>query len=428
MSGALSLVAPLVIAAAVVAATWLGLPALLAALGLHPGHDGPAWRLPGGRALIVTTSHATLDRPGRPGQGRATGVYASEMTAPYFVFLDAGMHVDVASIRGGAIPIEPVSLRWPLATEADRRYLRDGDFRAKVHASLAIGDVDFARYDIVFLAGGWGAAYDLGTSDALARGVSAAWAAGKVVGGVCHGPLGLLRATEPDGTPLVRGKRLTAVTDRQVAQLGIDLTPQHPERELRAAGAHFESATALRDIFANHVVVDGRLVTGQNQNAGASTAQRMLHAAGGCPDAAAAAHAVPARRIRTEILPMTLVLRIALALFAVVFLLVGVALGLMPLLAAPGFAVTASGIAGLGTLRADLGGCFVGLGVFTLAGLRPGHAGWLAVPLAFVGAFLGLRLLHLGFDGVSEAGVRSTVVEAVLVALLLAGRRVLARA
>jgi putative intracellular protease/amidase len=266
------------VAAALTAA---GLPVLLKSLGLHPDYIGPAFDLPRGRALIVTTSHATLDRPGHPGEGRATGVFGSEMTAPYYAFHDAGMQVDVASIRGGAVPIEPVSLRWFLASEADRRFLHDTEFQAKTRHSLAVDGLDFTQYDIVFLAGGWGAAYDLGQSEALARGITAAWAAGKVVGGVCHGPLGLLGATDVDGTPLVRGKRLTAVTDRQVQQLGIRFTPQHPERELRAAGAHFESASALRDMFAQHVVADGRLVTGQNQNAGTATAQLMLQAAGG---------------------------------------------------------------------------------------------------------------------------------------------------
>lgn len=258
----------------------LGLAPLLTALGLHPRYRGPRHTLSGKRALVISTSHATLDRPGgKP--GKPTGVFASEMTAPYYAFLDAGMSVDVASIRGGAIPVEPVSLRWPLACEADRRFLRDAQLRAKVQASPSIDAIDFAAYDIVFLAGGWGAAYDFAQTEALGRGLSAAWAAGAVVGGVCHGPLGLLHAVDADGAPLVRGRRVTAVTDAQVAQLGIDFTPMHPERDLRAAGAHFECRHAMRDMFAQHVVADGRLVTGQNQNAGAATAQLMLRAAGG---------------------------------------------------------------------------------------------------------------------------------------------------
>ncbi len=261
---------------------WLGLPAVLQALGLHPVYNGPRYRLPGKRALIVTTSHGTLNKPGQT-DGKATGVFASEMTAPYYAFLDAGMQVDVASIQGGVIPIEPDSLRWFLASPADKRYLKDAELQAKTRRSPALAQVDFSRYDVVFLAGGWGAAYDLGRSAELARGVSSAWAAAKVVGGVCHGPLGLLHATDTDGSALVRGKHLTAVTNRQIEELGIEFTPEHPERDLRAAGALFESASAWRDIFAQHVVADGRLVTGQNQNAGEATAQRMMRIAGGQP-------------------------------------------------------------------------------------------------------------------------------------------------
>ncbi|MES2910157.1 MAG: type 1 glutamine amidotransferase domain-containing protein [Pseudomonadota bacterium] len=268
----------LMIAAALVLFLWLGLPALLTAFGLHPVYRGPVHRFPGGRALIVTTSHDTLGS-----SGKATGVFGSEMTAPYYEFLDAGMAVDVASIRGGAIPIEPDSFRWFLAAPSDKRYLRDPVFQARVKNSLRIEALDFAQYDMVFMAGGWGAAYDLGTSAVLGEQITRAWAAGKVVGGVCHGPLGLLLAKDTNGEPLVRGKRLTAVTDRQVKQLGITMTPQHPERELRAAGALFESASKALEPFANHTVIDGRLVTGQNQNAGVETAQMMLMAAGGQP-------------------------------------------------------------------------------------------------------------------------------------------------
>lgn len=268
----------LIVTAALLLFLWFGLPATLRALGLHPAYHGQLYTLPGARALIITTSHATLGAG-----GRATGVFGSEMTAPYYEFLDAGMHVDVASIQGGVIPIEPDSFRWFLAAPSDKRYLQDATFQAKVKASNKIDAIDFSQYNVIFLAGGWGAAYDLGTSTVLGQKITQAWAAGKVIGGVCHGPLGLLLATDTNGEPLVKGRHLTAVTNRQVRQLGISITPQHPERELRAAGALFESASAALEPFANLTVVDGRLVTGQNQNAGVETAQKMLHAAGGRP-------------------------------------------------------------------------------------------------------------------------------------------------
>ena len=87
---------------------WVGLPKLLNILGLHPHYKGRKFTLPGKRALLITTSHDTLGDTGKP-----TGVMASEMTVPYYAFSDAGMAVDIASIQGGPIPIEPASLRWP---------------------------------------------------------------------------------------------------------------------------------------------------------------------------------------------------------------------------------------------------------------------------------------------------------------------------
>jgi putative intracellular protease/amidase len=245
---------------------------LLRALGLHPS-DPRSERLDlsGRKALCIATNHGVLD------VGVATGVFASELTVPYYRFLDAGMQVDVASPRGGVVPVDPLSMKRAIRTPEDTRLLGDDELRGKLARSKAIADLDFASYDLVYFAGGWGAAFDLGQSEALGSKVSDAYAAGRVLGGICHGPLGLLRARRPDGRLVVEGRRLTAVTDRQVRQLGVEITPLHPESALRAAGARFEGRThPLRDFFANHWVADGDLVTGQNQNAGPMVARLMM--------------------------------------------------------------------------------------------------------------------------------------------------------
>jgi len=247
------------------------LPFLLTALGLNAPYEGTPHDLRGCSALIVTTSQSTLGEG-----GKATGVYASELTVPYYEFLDAGMDVDLASIQGGVVPIEPASLRYPLKSPSDRRYLQDGAFRQKVEHALKIDDVDFTRYDLVFLAGGWGAAYDLGQSDILGLKVSEANAGGVVLGSVCHGALGFLRATDMDGRPLMAGRRMTCVTDKQIQELRIGMTPLHPEAEYRRIGADVQYHRAFRDFFATLTVVDGNLVTGQNQNSASETAQRMM--------------------------------------------------------------------------------------------------------------------------------------------------------
>ncbi len=256
--------------------TFIGLPPLVQRMGLHPEYEGQRYLLPEGRALIIATNHDELGD-----DGTETGVFGSELTAPYYEFQSGRMAVDVASIKGGEIPFDPASFNWVLRSRYDDRYLTDPALQRKVRHSLRVEDIDFTTYDVIFLAGGWGAAYDLGYSDVLGRRITEAYASGAVVGGVCHGLLGLLKASDEDGEPLVKGRKITAVTNKQVDELGISITPQHPERELRAAGAKFESQTAFRDVFANHVVVDGRLVSGQNQNAGPEVANLMMKVAGG---------------------------------------------------------------------------------------------------------------------------------------------------
>jgi putative intracellular protease/amidase len=254
----------------------IGLPFVFKKMGLHPEYNGQRFLLPKGRALIITTSH---DRLGE--KGDETGVFGSEFTAPYYEFLDARMSVDVASIKGGKIPIDPISFKRLVRSEYDERFISDPKLQDKVQNSIPIDQVDFTQYDIIFLAGGWGAAYDLGYSQVLGQKITQANKAGKIIGGVCHGLLGLLLAYDENDQPLLKGLRITGVTNKQIEELGISITPQHPERELRAAGAKFESATAFRDIFANHVVIDRRIVSGQNQNAGAEVANMMIKLAGG---------------------------------------------------------------------------------------------------------------------------------------------------
>jgi arylsulfatase A-like enzyme/putative intracellular protease/amidase len=244
---------------------------LLQKAGMHPEDaERVEFDLAGKRAVVIATNTAVM------GIGKPTGVFASEMTVPYYAFLDAGMDVDVASPAGGVIPVDPQSIKPVLRTAQDDRFLADDEFMDQVTNSLAVGDLNMTDYDIVFLAGGWGAAFDFGFSEPLAQKITEANAKGAVIGGVCHGPLGLLNAKDSNGEPLVKGRRISAVTNKQVEELDIASTPHHPERELSGVGAEFESETKFRDPFANHWVVDGNLVTGQNQNAGPMVAREMM--------------------------------------------------------------------------------------------------------------------------------------------------------
>lgn len=256
------------------------LPSILKSIGLHPDFEGSQqYDLSGKRALIVTTSHGVLSKPNET-TGKPTGVASSEMTVPYYEFLDANMEVDVASVKGGQIPIDPQTLMYFIKADADKRYLKDEIFQEKVKNSLAIEAVDVTKYDVVFFAGGWGAAYDMGQSKILAQKVSEAYYAQKpILGSVCHGALAFIQAKDTTGNTLIEGRIMTGVTQKQLEQLGIEFTPLHPEEELKKAGANFQANHhSMSDLFATITVVDNeeRFVTGQNQNSGHETAQKIM--------------------------------------------------------------------------------------------------------------------------------------------------------
>ena len=106
---------------------------ILQRLGLHPDdHDSLKVDLTGRGALVIVTNHAALDI------GKPTGVFASELTAAYYAFLDAGMQVDVASPAGGLIPVERLSVNAINRTHTDDRFLGDAVLREKINNSLII--------------------------------------------------------------------------------------------------------------------------------------------------------------------------------------------------------------------------------------------------------------------------------------------------
>lgn len=218
-----------------------------------------------------------LNKPGEV-DGPATGVFASEMTIPYYEFYDANMQVDVASIQGGEIPIDPFSFRRVLKTDQDKRYSEDDAFQAKTKNSVPIEEVDIKAYDVVFFAGGWGAAYDM-SSQIVAEKVSEAYYNSDVIfGSVCHVALAFTEAKDSTGGYLVKGRTMTGVTQKQLEQFGITFTPKHPEEELKKAGADYQASHKRVDPFATLTVIDEekRFVTGQNQNSSHETAQLIM--------------------------------------------------------------------------------------------------------------------------------------------------------
>lgn len=120
---------------------------------------------------------------------------------------------------------------------------------------------------------------------------------------------------------------------------------------------------------------------------------------------------------------MRLVLRVLLGLVGLLGLLVAVRLWADPAAAAGKLGLVAQGGLGLATLRADLAGFFGVAGGLTLVGAIRSDGRLLAAPLLLVAAALAGRAITVVASGLQPEMVAPMAIEAVLVVLLVAGRR-----
>lgn len=202
--------------------------------------------------LFVLTSHATKGKTGEP-----TGYFLGEVTHPLAVLEAAGISVEFASVAGGEPPVDGLDLK----DEINARYWTDPRFRAAVAATTRIADIVPSRYQAIFFAGGHGAMWDFPESLEAQAAIREIYEAGGVVGAVCHGPSALVNAKLSDGRYLVAGRNVSAFTDDEERAVGLeDVVPFLLASTLSARGARHQPAPD----WTSNVVVDGRLVTGQN--------------------------------------------------------------------------------------------------------------------------------------------------------------------
>lgn len=220
--------------------------------------------------LMVLTSHDRLGETGNP-----TGFYWEELAVPYWALRDAGYEVEIASISGGAAPIDPGSA-GDKVPEPVTRFQNDPGAMTALERTRPIADVDPSFYVGIFLPGGHGTMWDFAQSPALAGTITRAWAEGAVVGAVCHGPAGLTEARATDGQPLVAGRRVNGFTNAEEDAAGLThVVPYLLESRLRDKGGVFE---ANPEPFGAYAVRDGRLVTGQNPASASKVAELLLEA------------------------------------------------------------------------------------------------------------------------------------------------------
>lgn len=220
--------------------------------------------------LMVLTSH---DRLGDT--GKKTGFWLEEFASPFYVFKDAGAKVTVASPMGGQPPVDPSSAAPSSQTDATRRFEADPAAKEVLSQSAKLSDVSINDFDGVFYPGGHGPLWDLADDQTSIGLIETAFANGKPVAAVCHAPGVLRDVKDPDGKPIVLGKRVTGFTNTEERAAGLtDVVPFLVEDMLRAHGGLYSKVADWHP----HVVTDGLLTTGQNPASSELAAKALLSA------------------------------------------------------------------------------------------------------------------------------------------------------
>jgi len=206
--------------------------------------------------LMVLTSN---DRLGA--SDKKTGLWLEELAAPYYAFKDAGADVTLVSPLGGQPPIDPKSDGPDFQTEDTRRFRKDLAAQASLANTVKLSGVSAGNYDAVFYVGGHGVMWDVAEDAASIKLIETMFAANKPVSAVCHGSAVFRHPKAPDGTPLVRGKKVAGYSNTEEAASGLtEVVPYLVEDMLKQNGGIYSKA----DNFRAHMMADGNLVTGQN--------------------------------------------------------------------------------------------------------------------------------------------------------------------
>lgn len=214
--------------------------------------------------LIMVTNADTI----AGNRDKPTGVWLSEAAEPYIAFQGAGFKVDIASPKGGPVPIDPNSIE---NGNDDEKF---NEVAKLLQNTLRMKDVVYENYDAIFLAGGHGAMFDFPGEPDIQNIMAYFKDNGRIISAVCHGPAAFADAKTKDGKYLVDGVKLTAFTNEE--EDSVNLSEDMPfmlQTKLEENGAGFVKGTAGEE----HVVSSGNFVTGQNPASSQAVAEAVIN-------------------------------------------------------------------------------------------------------------------------------------------------------
>lgn len=208
------------------------------------------------KVLFVLTSHEDLGNT-----GHKTGFWIEEFATPYYLLKDKGVEITLVSPKGGQPPIDPKSNESDFQTPATERFNQDKETQEILSKTVKLETVNPMDYDGVFYPGGHGPLWDLAEDKSSIDLIEGFYNNNKPIAAVCHAPAIFKNTKNTDGTPLVKGKKVTGFTngEEEAVQL-TSVVPFLVEDMLKNNGGIYSK----KEDWNSYAVEDGLLITGQN--------------------------------------------------------------------------------------------------------------------------------------------------------------------
>lgn len=196
------------------------------------------------------------------------GYWLPEVVEPYFLLEQAGFKMDIASPLGGKGKASGVSR---LSDEQEKWFL-GSRLQKQLNESIPLNQVISKNYRAVYFAGGSGPMFDLIDNKQVHKIIREIYENGGVISADCHGPAALINVTMTNGKRLIEGKNITAKANVEEGFWARNNYPFLLEDKIKQLGGNYGAAKKGQP----YVVVDGRLITGQNPASAIPMAKSLI--------------------------------------------------------------------------------------------------------------------------------------------------------
>ncbi|KAF5573626.1 transcriptional regulatory [Fusarium pseudoanthophilum] len=226
------------------------------------------------KILVVLTSADKV-----PKTGKQIGWFLPELAHPFHV-LSPVAELVYATPKGGESPLDPVSAELFKDDPVCKDFLENHESVWKNTLKLSDLAGRSSEFEALFYPGGHGPMVDLVHDQHSKDLLRDFHSQDKVISAVCHGPAAFVNATTASGELILKGKQVTGFDDvgEELFKFTEDMDFSLEKRLGEASGGKYVKAD--EGPLAEKVVVDGKIITGQNPASSKGVAEEIAKALG----------------------------------------------------------------------------------------------------------------------------------------------------